>query len=103
MKRLSLILVLLFTASTLFAGGKECNQKTAGKSVELNGTIVRAAGAEKAVFRVADSNKSYTVCEQTKSAILKLADDGRATLHVKGKVVQCGEGEELFIEEAKKI
>jgi hypothetical protein len=53
------------------------------------------------VFRVADSDQSYTVCEKTKSSVLKLTNSG--AVHIKGKLVSCGEGQELVIDEAKKI
>ncbi|HKO58025.1 MAG TPA: hypothetical protein VJ276_19310 [Thermoanaerobaculia bacterium] len=102
MKRLAMILVLLFTAATLFAGGKECEaKKTNAKAVELNGTL-RTDNGGHTLFRVSDSGRDYTVCEKTKNAVLKLGTDG-APLHVKGKVVSCGEGEELLIESANKI
>ena len=42
-------------------------------------------------------------CEKTKESVLKLGNEGRDTLHVKGKLVNCGEGEELFIDTANKI
>ena len=78
----------------------------AAKSVELTGTLVRTGDGDtaKTVFRVADSDQSYTVCEKTKSSILKLSNGG-STLHIKGKVVSCdeSEGEELMIESAKKM
>lgn len=105
MKRLSMFLiVLMFTTVSVFAGGKYCEQKAAAaKSVELTGTIAPAAdSAHKAVFHVANSDRSYTVCEKTKNAVLKLAD-GRSTVHVKGKVVSCGDKEELLIEEANRM
>lgn len=103
MKRIAMTLVVLLCAASLFAGGKECRMKE-GKSVELNGTIVRTADGDhaKTVFRVANSDQTYTVCEQTKSSVLKLATDG-TPVHVSGKVVSCGGGEELLIENAKKI
>ena len=96
MKRLAMVLIVLFTAASLFAGGKECNAKSA-KSVELIGTLANN------VFRVANSDKSYTVCEKTKASVLKLSNSG--TLQIKGKLVNCGEGdgEELVIESARKI
>jgi hypothetical protein len=108
MKRIALSLVLVLVATSLFAGGKECNIKEhAAKSVELTGTLVRVAGGDhaKTVFRVANSDQSYTVCEKTKSSVLKLGNDGKDTLWIKGKVVSCteGKGEELVIETAKKI
>lgn len=96
MKRTALILIVLLTATSLFAGGKECNVKTSGKAVTLTGAL-DTSGA-KPVFRAAD-NKTYTVCEETKAEILKLSGNVR----VKGKVVNCGGSEELVITEAKKI
>jgi hypothetical protein len=101
MKRLAMILVLLFTAATLFAGGKECDvKKASAKQVELNGSL-RADGA-KTLFHASDTGRDYTVCEKTKKAVLDLGNGGKA-LHVKGKVVSCGEGEELLIETANRI
>ena len=103
-KRLALTLVVLLTAASLFAGGKTCEIKS-GKSVELTGTLVRSVDGEhaKTVFHVADSDKTYSVCEKTKSSVLKLGNDGKDTLKIKGKVVACGEGEELLIDTANKI
>lgn len=102
MKRLIMVLVTLFTAASLFAGGKECNIKNT-KSVELTGTIASSGSgdAAKTVFRVADSNQSYTVCEKTKASVLKLSNSG--AVKVKGKLVSCGDGEELVIDSAAKI
>jgi len=100
MKRVAMVLIVLFTAATLFAGGKECQMKAhAAKSVELNGTLSR--DGDTTVFRVADSDQTYTVCEKTKSSILKLSGN----IHIKGKVVSCSESnaEELMIESAKKM
>ncbi|HEX7150252.1 MAG TPA: hypothetical protein VF618_02105 [Thermoanaerobaculia bacterium] len=99
MKRILMVLVVLLVATSLFAGGKECNLNKSAKNVELTGTLVQAEG-QKAVFRVADSNKSYTVCEQTKSDVLELSN---TAIRVKAKLVSCGEGEELVISEARKI
>lgn len=97
MKRLVMILVVLLTATALFAGGAECKAKSA-KNVELTGTLAKSG--EHAVFRA--SNGEYKVCEKTKASVLQLGSDG-AKLQVKGKVVNCGNGEELMIESAKKI
>jgi hypothetical protein len=104
---MAMVLIVLFTAASLFAGGKECQMKAhAAKNVELTGTLVRTGDGEaaKTVFRVANSDQSYTVCEKTKSSVLKLSNDG-ATLRIKGKIVTCSESdsEELMIESAKKI
>jgi hypothetical protein len=107
MKRTALILIVLCFASSLYAGGKACEAEAkAKKTVELTGTLVPAAGGgdeAKATFRVANSNQTYTVCERTKSSVLKLANAGHDTLRVKGKVVTCGGHEELMIDEAKKL
>lgn len=106
MKRIALTLVVLCFATSLFAGGKECDMKKhTVKTVELTGTLLRADAGDdaKMIFRVANSNETYTVCEKTKSAVLRLGDDGHTTLHVKGKIVSCGDGEELMIEHANKI
>jgi hypothetical protein len=105
MKRIALSLIVLLTAASLYAGGKECEMKShAAKSVELTGTLLRTGDGDtaKTVFRVANSNDSYTVCEKTKASILKMSNDA-STLRVKGKIVNCGEGKELVIESAQKI
>lgn len=103
MKRLIMVLVVLFTAATLFAGGKECDAtKKNVKAVSLTGTLASVGTGDEAktVFRVSDT-ESYTVCEKTKSSVLKLTNTGK--VQVKGKLVSCGEGQELMIDEAKKI
>lgn len=99
MKRTLMALVVLLAATFAYAGGKACEVRDA-KNVELSGTLV--SGGEQAVFRVSDGT-SYKVCEKTKSAVLKLGENGGANVRVKGKIVNCGEGEELMISEAKKI
>lgn len=103
MKRLIPILLVVFAAGSLLAGqGKSCDvHKT--KSVKLTGTLTSGADGAK-IFRVADSNKSYTVCHKTKAEVAKLGADG-ATLQVTGKIVACdeAEGEELVIETAKRV
>src|SRR3954468_10502471 len=98
-KKSVLILVCLTLALPLFAGGKSCEMKS-GKSVELTGTLL---GGDHPTFKVADSGKTYTVCEKTKESVLKLGNDGKDTLRVKGKIVNCGEGEELLIDSANKL
>ena len=107
MKRLALVLIVLFTATSLLAGGgKSCDAKHA-KSVELTGTLARTGDGDEAktVFRVADTGERYTVCEKTKRSVLNLSSDPNSNLRIKGKVVACGDGggEELVIESAKKI
>jgi len=103
MKRLILILIVVFAAGSLLAGeGKSCDTSKT-KSVKLTGTLAAGEGGAK-IFRVADSNKSFTICHKTSSDVAKLGADG-ATLQVTGKIVACdeAEGEELVIETAKKI
>jgi hypothetical protein len=103
MKKLIMVLIALFTAATLFAGGKECDTaKKNVKNVELTGTLASVGTGDEAktVFRVADTDQSYTVCEKTKSSVLKLTN---TKVQVKGKLVSCGEGQELMIDEARKI
>lgn len=108
MKRLALVLALVFVAATLYAGdGAHCNvnKKASTKTVELKGKVVCADGdCSKAVFRVADSDRSYDVCHKSKAALKSLGDSGNVVL-VKGKLVNCSDSEatELVIEEAKSI
>ena len=104
MKRVAITLIALFVAASLFAGGKECELKAKGKAVTLTGTIARTGSGDEAktVFRVANSNESYTVCEQTKASILEQTSTA-GSYRVKGKVVSCGGHEELVIESAQKI
>jgi hypothetical protein len=104
MKRLILTLIVVFTAGSLFAGdGKSCDVNHKAKSVSLTGTVASGAN-DTTVFRVANSDKSYTICHKSKANVSKLGADG-ATLQVTGKVVSCDEakGDELVIETAKKI
>ena len=104
MKRLILTLIVVLAVGSLFAGdGKSCDVNHKAKSVSLTGTI--AAGADDTtVFRVANSDKSYTVCHKSKANLAKLGAGG-ATLQVTGKIVSCdeAEGDELVVETAKKI
>ena len=106
MKRLTVILTLIlaFTATTAFAGGKSCDIKAHNaKSVSLTGTISTSADGAK-IFRVADTGKTLTICHKTAASVLKAGENG-ATVWVKGKVVSCdeSEGEELVIETAKRV
>lgn len=100
MKRLVLVLIVVFAATSLLAGdGKSCDiNKT--RTVELTGTLEDGGK----VFRVADSGKSYTVCHKSDAKATKLGASGE-TISVKGKVVSCdeAEGEELVIVAAKRV
>ena len=96
-----LILVVLFSVGVAMAGGgKSCDMKAkAAKSVELTGTI--SASGEHKVFRVSNAEGTqYTVCEESKADLSGLDN---ANVRIKGKVVKCGEGEELMIEKITKI
>ena len=103
MKRVAITLLVLFVATSLFAGGKNCDLNKSAKNVTLTGSLATSGSGDdaKTIFRVADG-KSYSVCHETKASVLKLGSDG-SRLEVKGKVVNCGDGEELVITEAKKI
>jgi hypothetical protein len=103
MKRLVLILIVVFAAGSLLAGdGKSCDTKTSAKNVSLTGTLAATDG--NTVFRVANSDKSYTVCHKTAAKFTKLASEG-AAVAITGKLVSCdeAEGQELVIESAKRI
>lgn len=108
MKRLVLVLALVFVAATLYAGdGAHCNvnKKASTKAVELTGTVVCADGdCDKATFRVANSDQSYDVCHKSKAALKTLGSEGKV-VKVKGKLVSCSEGEgtELMIESAQSV
>src|SRR5687767_10721628 len=102
MKRLVLVLIVVFAAGSLLAGeGKSCDTKTSAKTVSLTGTLAAAEG--NTIFRVANSDKSYTVCHKTSAKFTKLADG--SPVEITGKLVSCdeGEGQELVIESARKI
>ena len=100
LKRFAITLFVLVVATSAFAGGKSCEMKS-GKSVELNGTLLH--DHDKNVFKVADTGKTYNVCEKTKNAVLKLGTEAGTQVHVKGQVVTCGGNEELLIDTANKI
>ena len=104
MKRVAITLIALFIASSLFAGGKECEMRAKGTPVTLTGTLTRSGSGDevKTVFHVANTSQNYTVCEQTKASILEQTS-GAGSYRVKGKVVSCGGHEELVIESAQKI
>ncbi|HYI07934.1 MAG TPA: hypothetical protein VEK57_02580 [Thermoanaerobaculia bacterium] len=100
MKRIVMLMVLLLSVGSLFAGeGKSCDKsKHASKDVSLTGKIVSVDG--KQVFRVSDSDTQYSVCDKSKAKLTKLAGD---TVKIKGQLVSCDDGEELMISEAKKV
>lgn len=104
MKRVAITLIALFLATSLFAGGKECEARAKGKAVTLTGTLTRTGSGDevKTVFHVANSSDTYTVCEQTKASILEQTS-GAGSYRVKGKVVNCSGHDELVIESAQKI
>lgn len=109
MKKVILVLALVLIAATVSAGdGKSCDvskAKHTAKSVELTGTVVCADGdCEKATFRVANSDQQYDLCHKSKASLKSLGTSGKA-VQVKGKLVNCSEGErtELVIESAKSV
>ena len=103
MKRTVLLFLVLFAATSLFAGGKECEAR-AKKNVELTGTLLKASSetGDQYYFRASDGSK-LAVCHKSKAAALKFASEPNTTLRVKGAVVTCGEKQELMIEEARKV
>ena len=100
MKKLVILMVFLLSVGSLFAGeGKSCDKsKHASKSVELTGKIVSVEG--KQIFRVANSDTEYSVCDKSKAKLGKVGND---TVKISGKLVSCEDGEELMIESAAKI
>jgi hypothetical protein len=106
MKKLVLVLAVLLVAVSAFAGGGKSCKSDEVKTVHLTGTIACKDGSTEAdcakVFRVANSDVEYTICDKSKASLTKL---GGASVRVSGKVVSCDEtsGEELFIEKAAKI
>ena len=105
MKKLVLVVAVLLVAVSAFAGGKNC-RTDAAKSVQLTGTIACANGETgedcARVFRVANSDTEYSICDKSKASLAKLTG---ANVRVTGKVVSCDEsgGVELFVEKAAKI
>jgi hypothetical protein len=107
MKKLVYLLAFVVSVGSVLAGeGKSCSMKRSAKSVELTGQIACRDGEQgkdcQRVFRVANSDTTYPVCDQSKVDVEKLSQDG-ATLRVKGKLVHCKEGQELVIEQASKL
>ena len=102
MKRVALILIVVFASFSLFAGGKSCEVSKNAKNVALTGTL--SWEGDNTVFHVANTDKTYTVCSKTASKFTRLAKDG-GTVAITGKLVSCDEtkGQELVIESAKKI
>ena len=99
MRKAVVVLVTLLVAGSLFAGeGKSCDPKHAAKGVQLTGTIEVQDGAR--VFRVADSDESYSICDKSTADLAKLSG---SKIRVTGKLVSCDEGQELKIEKAAKI
>ena len=101
-KLVLLVLVMAVVAMPVLAGeGKSCDRSKAAKAVQLTGTIEAKDGAEGArVFRVANSDKSYSICHESKADLASL---GGAKVRVSAKLVSCGEGQELLIEKADRI
>ena len=101
-KLVLLVLVLAVAALPVLAGeGKSCDRSHGAKAVQLTGTIEVQDGADGArVFRVANSDKSYSICHESKADLAKL---GGAKVRVSAKFVSCGEGQELLIEKVDKI
>ncbi len=107
MKKLIYALVLTVSVGTLVAGGdgKSCSSKSKAKNVVLTGQVVctGAAGEEcNPVFRVANSETSYSICHSSKVDANELTSS-KGTYKITGKLIHCGDGEELVINKASKI
>jgi hypothetical protein len=99
MKKLMLLVVVLLVAGAVFAGeGKSCD-RNAAKNVQLTGTIESGEGDAR-LFRVADGDRAYTICEESTADLAKL---GGAKVKVTGKLVACGGGTELLIDKVAEI
>jgi hypothetical protein len=106
MKKLVLVVAVLFVAVSAFAGGgKSCHTEET-KTVQLTGTIACKDGSTgencAKVFQVANSDEEYVICDRSKARLANLSGQ---TVRVTGKVVSCDEtdGVELFVEKAAKI
>ena len=100
MRNAILFVLVLLVAASVFAGeGKSCDRNHAAKNVQLTGTI-QDGGEGGRVFRVADSTESYTICDKSTAELTKL---NGSKVRVSGKLVSCGEGQELMIEKAAQI
>ena len=99
-KMMLLVLVLLVAGSVLAGEGKSCDRQA--KAVKLTGTIEVQAGADgdARVFRVADSDQSYSICDKSTADLAELSG---ATVRVSGKLVACDKGQELVIDKAARI
>lgn len=101
MKKTLMFVVVLLVAMTVSAGeGKSCDREA--KNVKLTGTVEvqETADGKTHVFRVADSDKSYSICNESKVEVAKL---NGATVKVSGKLVNCDKGKELVIDSAARI
>ncbi|HXI11320.1 MAG TPA: hypothetical protein VNM92_01575 [Thermoanaerobaculia bacterium] len=108
MKKLAVAMVFVMSTGVAFAGGEHCKVKKASmKNVELTGKLVCSDGSTARdctrVFRVANSeNTQFKVCDKSKARLTALGKDGNSTVRVSGKLVNCGEGEELMIDKVSK-
>ena len=106
MKKFVLVVAVLLVAVSAFAGGGKSCKSEETKTVQLTGTVVCKDGSTgedcARVFRVANSDVEYSICDRSKASFAKL---GGANVRVTGKVVSCDEsdGVELFVEKVAKI
>lgn len=83
------------------ANGKMCDMQK-GKTASMTGQIFTKDNAR--YFKVADSGKSYPICEHSSAKLDELGDN--VNVKVKARVIDCADhkGQEtLFIEKADKI
>lgn len=118
MKKLILVVFLALSVTALFAGehGKNCKMKDASlseaKSVDMTGKLLckhcnlhLQENCEKVFQPSNDEAKLYPICEASKGDLEAMSDEGKAIVHVKGKIVKCEKDgkEELLIEEITKV
>jgi hypothetical protein len=130
MKKFAIILALALTIPA-FAGdekaghagkhaehhgeaGKSCEmmKNAEGTPVETDGTMLcrkcdlhETEKCEKVFQMAGDDKKLVPICSGSKVDLEELSQHGGSKLHVKGKMVKCGEDgkDELYIEEATKL
>ncbi len=113
MKKVAIILSLLLCTGIVFAGehgscdmhhaenGKACNMQK-GQTASLTGQIFTKDNTR--YFKVANSDKTYPICEHSTAALDKLGEN--VDVKVTARVIDCADhkGQEtLYISKAAKI
>jgi hypothetical protein len=108
MKKTAFALVVLLCATSLLAGGHECEMNAKAKTVEMTGRIfckTASDGSCERMFQAAGKDaQPVAICHESKPDFSKLGND--VNVRVKAKMIKCDEDggkEVLYIESAKKI